>query len=324
MEVGVVHTPARFSRTAVPNERLGVVGVPQVPDDVPHVAQLTVGRGDHGLHADQTAVRAGAVTLAYSGQQVRRCPLHHVAGPHLDTAGHGGGLVARHRHRLHHSLVLLVLVQVAPGDLDQQDGDDDHEQQQDGDDADGHGYEVLHLHLHHQRVAPVGLHPHGVVGRAPSRLVLGGAEEGSVLRQAGVGDEELTPGAQTALLLLHHPHPRVVAVHQQAVVAPAHLGPGLRLDSAHQGDVPPLPHRDEHGGGRDRWQTGQLLGAEGGDGEPGQSVRALTDGLVEAGHVGLHQPVPQQAEPTVAVPGVPGQRDSVEAGAQLERLRDHP
>ena len=30
-------------------------------------------------------------------------------------------------------------------------------------------------------------------GHALTRLVLGGAEEGSVLRHAGVGDEDLTP-----------------------------------------------------------------------------------------------------------------------------------
>ena len=38
-----------------------------------------------------------------------------------------------------------------------------------------------------------------MVGHALARLVLGGAEEGSVLRHAGVGDEDLTPGAQAAL-----------------------------------------------------------------------------------------------------------------------------
>ena len=36
-------------------------------------------------------------------------------------------------------------------------------------------------------------------GHAPTRLVLGGAEEGSALRHAGVGDEELTPGTQAAV-----------------------------------------------------------------------------------------------------------------------------
>ena len=94
VEVGIVHTPARLRGTGVTYQRLGVVGVPQVPDDVPHVTELTVGRGHHGLHADQTAVRAGAVALTYSGQQVRSRSLYHVARPHLDTAGHGGGLEA--------------------------------------------------------------------------------------------------------------------------------------------------------------------------------------------------------------------------------------
>ena len=38
-----------------------------------------------------------------------------------------------------------------------------------------------------------------IIGHAPTHLVLGGAEEGSDLRHAGVGDEELTPGTQAAL-----------------------------------------------------------------------------------------------------------------------------
>ena len=41
----------------------------------------------------------------------------------------------------------------------------------------------------------------GVVGHAPTLLVLGGAEEGSALRHAGVSDEELTPATKAALKL---------------------------------------------------------------------------------------------------------------------------
>ena len=51
----------------------------------------------------------------------------------------------------------------------------------------------------------------------------------------------------------------------------------LCLDSADQGHIPP-------------WQRGELLDTkgDGGDGEAGQSVRGLTDWVIETGHIGLH------------------------------------
>ena len=323
MEVGIVDTPARFTWTGLTYQRLGVLVVPQVPDDVPHVAELTGGRGEDSLHADQTPVRAGAVTLTHSRQQVRRGPLDHVTGPHLDTAGHGGRLVAGGRHSLHTGL-LLPAVQVASGDLDQQNGHDHHQEHQDGDHAGRDGDEVLHLHFHDESVAPVGLHLHGVVGQALARLVLGRAEEGAVLRYAGVGDEQLTPGARAALVLLDQPHARVLTVHQQSVVAPADLRRGVGLDSADQGDVPPLPHRDEHRGGGHGGQTGELLDTDGGQLEARQPARRLTERLVEPRHVGLYQPVPHLPELAVAVPGVAVKGHSVQPRAQLQGVAQHP
>ena len=88
---------------------------------------------------------------------------------------------------------------------------------------------------------------------------------------------------------------------------------GVSLDSADKGQVPLLTQRDEHWGEGDGGQARELLDTkgEGGDGEAGQSVGGLTDGLIETGHVGVHQPVSHQSQLTVTVPGVPMQGHSV-------------
>ena len=64
VQVRVVNAPGALMCPGLTNQRLAIP-LPQVADDVPHVAEVAGGGGEHGLHADHAAVRA-ALTLTHT------------------------------------------------------------------------------------------------------------------------------------------------------------------------------------------------------------------------------------------------------------------
>ena len=203
VKVRVVNAPGTLIGPSVTNQRL-TMPLAQVLDDVPHVAEVAGGGGEHGLHADHAPVRA-ALTLTHTREDVRGPGLdsghvRHVACPHLDAARHRGGFVLTTV-----GLRILLIsgsVVVFPCNLDQENCDDDHEKDEDGDDTGGDSDKVLHPHFHHQGVTSPRLHRQGEVCHHAARLVLRHAEEGAVLLEAGVGQHQLAAGAEAALELV--------------------------------------------------------------------------------------------------------------------------